>query len=283
MLFDAAAGLYLTRTRAYNPRTGRFIQRDILDEDEKDGYQGFPFGKNAIGTNLYAFAGNNPITRVDPSGEAWVAYQAMVKYRITFYRTVSWWTPVWWLRWNKGKLQWYIAGWKRNWRTSTETSTYTRMETRYRWVPQKRSLNLLGGLRAIRLLGGGRTPTHRIGPKFDARVWSGFDTSGNAPYRGNSPSWQSQIRDQANNWWNDAGRRAPSNHCVNAVASGVSIALPPASVVNFWNNTADWQNDHINGLQWSIRGAGTVAGLFDKRAAVALAINDFSQCTGFTH
>lgn len=45
MLYDVAAGLYITGTRAYNPRTGRFIQRDILDEDAKDGYKGFPFGK----------------------------------------------------------------------------------------------------------------------------------------------------------------------------------------------------------------------------------------------
>jgi RHS repeat-associated protein len=68
MLYDAAAGLYLTKTRAYNPKTGRFLQRDILDEDAKDGYDGFPFGKDAIGTNLYAWCGNNPVNMVDPSG-----------------------------------------------------------------------------------------------------------------------------------------------------------------------------------------------------------------------
>ena len=70
MLYDAAAGLYLTKTRAYNPKTGRFLERDILDESPKDGYKGFPFGKDAIGTNLYAWCGNNPVTRVDPSGES---------------------------------------------------------------------------------------------------------------------------------------------------------------------------------------------------------------------
>ncbi|MHB9053380.1 MAG: RHS repeat-associated core domain-containing protein, partial [Thermoleophilia bacterium] len=69
MLYDAATGLYLTKTRAYNPKTGRFLQRDILDESGKKGvYKGFPFGKDAIGTNLYAWCGNNPVTRVDPSG-----------------------------------------------------------------------------------------------------------------------------------------------------------------------------------------------------------------------
>jgi RHS repeat-associated protein len=70
MLYDIAAGLYLTRTRAYDPKTGRFLQRDILDEKGKDGvYAGFPFGKDAIGSNLYAWCGNNPINRVDPSGK----------------------------------------------------------------------------------------------------------------------------------------------------------------------------------------------------------------------
>ncbi|MHB9053386.1 MAG: RHS repeat domain-containing protein [Thermoleophilia bacterium] len=69
MLYDAATGLYLTKTRAYNPKTGRFLQRDILDESGKKGvYKGFPFGKDAIGTNLYAWCGNNPVSRVDPSG-----------------------------------------------------------------------------------------------------------------------------------------------------------------------------------------------------------------------
>jgi len=50
------AGLYLTRTRAYNSRTGRFLQRDILDESGRNGiYRGFPFGRDAIGSNLYAW------------------------------------------------------------------------------------------------------------------------------------------------------------------------------------------------------------------------------------
>ena len=60
MLYDAATGLYLTKTRAYNPKTGRFLQRDILDESGKNGvYKGFPFGKDAIGTNLYAWCGKS--------------------------------------------------------------------------------------------------------------------------------------------------------------------------------------------------------------------------------
>jgi RHS repeat-associated protein len=63
------AGLYLTRTRAYNPRTGRFLQRDKLDESGRNGiYRGFPFGSDAIGSNLYAWCRNNPTSMVDLSG-----------------------------------------------------------------------------------------------------------------------------------------------------------------------------------------------------------------------
>ncbi|MHB9053775.1 MAG: RHS repeat-associated core domain-containing protein, partial [Thermoleophilia bacterium] len=59
------------------------LQRDILDESGKNGvYKGFPFGKDAIGTNLYAWCGNNPVTRVDPSGRAglldWIRTAASV-------------------------------------------------------------------------------------------------------------------------------------------------------------------------------------------------------------
>ena len=70
ILYDAATGLYLTKSRVYDPKTGRFLSRDILDESGKNGvYKGFPFGKDAIGTNLYGWCLNDPVTRVDPSGQ----------------------------------------------------------------------------------------------------------------------------------------------------------------------------------------------------------------------
>ncbi|MHB8143979.1 MAG: family 16 glycoside hydrolase, partial [Thermoleophilia bacterium] len=73
MLYDAATGLYLTKSRVYDPKTGRFLSRDILDETGKNGvYKGFPFGRDAIGTNLYAWCGNSPESRSDPSGRAWM-------------------------------------------------------------------------------------------------------------------------------------------------------------------------------------------------------------------
>jgi len=52
--FDFETGIYLYRCRYYNPYIGRFLQTDLI------GY--------GDGINWYAYCGNNPIGRVDPSG-----------------------------------------------------------------------------------------------------------------------------------------------------------------------------------------------------------------------
>jgi len=52
--FDIETGLYYYRARYYNPHIGRFMQTD-------------PVGYSA-GMNWYAYCGNNPVGRVDPSG-----------------------------------------------------------------------------------------------------------------------------------------------------------------------------------------------------------------------
>ena len=48
------SGLYYYRARMYSPTLGRFMQPDPI------GYQG--------GVHLYAYVGNDPLNRIDPSG-----------------------------------------------------------------------------------------------------------------------------------------------------------------------------------------------------------------------
>ncbi len=55
---DLASGLYHLRARAYDPATGRFLSTDPLAA---------PITSPALGS--YVYVGNNPVTRVDPSGE----------------------------------------------------------------------------------------------------------------------------------------------------------------------------------------------------------------------
>src|SRR5882762_46232 len=52
-------GLYYYRARYYNPQIGRFISEDPLE-----------FGGGDV--NLYAYVGNNPISRIDPFGLDWL-------------------------------------------------------------------------------------------------------------------------------------------------------------------------------------------------------------------
>ncbi len=58
VLYDAADGLYWMSVRAYDPTVGRFISRD-------------PLGRAPLffSDQPYAYAGNNPVSNVDPSGQ----------------------------------------------------------------------------------------------------------------------------------------------------------------------------------------------------------------------
>ena len=54
MHYHAPSGLYLTKYRAYDPESGRWLSRDPIGE--------------AGGINLYAYVGGNPVSFVDPLG-----------------------------------------------------------------------------------------------------------------------------------------------------------------------------------------------------------------------
>ena len=58
--FDSEIGMYYLQSRYYNPQVGRFISAD--DQLSTD---------DIIGMNLFTYCGNNPVNRLDSSGEAW--------------------------------------------------------------------------------------------------------------------------------------------------------------------------------------------------------------------
>jgi len=65
MFYDADSGLYLTKYRAYDPVSGRWLSRDRLGESPDPS------------SNLYPYVGGNPIYLRDPEGTIPVAPQAL--------------------------------------------------------------------------------------------------------------------------------------------------------------------------------------------------------------
>ena len=60
-VYDTETGLYYLNSRYYNPVWGRFINADNQ----------ITTGSDLTGTNLFAYCGNNPVNRTDPTGESW--------------------------------------------------------------------------------------------------------------------------------------------------------------------------------------------------------------------
>ena len=57
--YDTETGFYYLQSRYYDPVVGRFINADSYVST----------GQGLIGYNMYAYCGNNPANRIDPSGE----------------------------------------------------------------------------------------------------------------------------------------------------------------------------------------------------------------------
>ncbi len=58
--FDTETGLYYLNSRYYDANVGRFLNADSLIDN-----------RGTTAQNLFAYCGNNPIVRIDPSGKFW--------------------------------------------------------------------------------------------------------------------------------------------------------------------------------------------------------------------
>ena len=66
--YDTETGLYYLNSRYYDPEVGRFINVDsVLGGND-----------NLLSFNLFAYCGNNPINRVDPTGQSFIAIAGLV-------------------------------------------------------------------------------------------------------------------------------------------------------------------------------------------------------------
>ena len=60
-VYDTETRLYYLESRYYDPETGRFISSDTL----------MSTGQSALGYNMFAYCGNNPVVRKDSEGTFW--------------------------------------------------------------------------------------------------------------------------------------------------------------------------------------------------------------------
>ena len=60
-VYDSETGLYYVSSRYYDPEIGRWINADGFAST----------GQDITGNNMFAYCGNNPVDRVDPSGMFW--------------------------------------------------------------------------------------------------------------------------------------------------------------------------------------------------------------------
>jgi len=72
-VYDQETGLYYLQSRYYNPEIGRFINADGFTST----------GQGLLGNNMFAYCGNNPISRYDPTGSFWSEIWTFIETAVT--------------------------------------------------------------------------------------------------------------------------------------------------------------------------------------------------------
>lgn len=80
--YDAELGMYYLQSRYYDPLVGRFISADGVISN---------IGGNVVGNNLYAYCFNNPINKVDGTGNwpRWITAAVAVTAAVVFAVTAA--------------------------------------------------------------------------------------------------------------------------------------------------------------------------------------------------
>ena len=87
--YDRILGLYFLTSRYYDPEIGRFISPDSLEYLDPE---------NVNGLNLYSYCNNNPVNRLDPSGNLAITIGLLIAIGV----------GVWGYNWCWNKCYWTI-------------------------------------------------------------------------------------------------------------------------------------------------------------------------------
>lgn len=79
-VYDYETGFYYLQSRYYDPEVGRFISPDEVDYLDPNSFQGL---------NLYAYCGNDPINRFDPTGHFWDTFFDVISLIYDIYCLVT--------------------------------------------------------------------------------------------------------------------------------------------------------------------------------------------------
>ena len=78
--YDAETGFYYLQSRYYDPETGRFLNAD--------GY--VSTGQGILGTNMFAYCGNNPVNMTDKNGKSFALAGGLTFGWSNFWNPVGW-------------------------------------------------------------------------------------------------------------------------------------------------------------------------------------------------